>query len=102
MRACGATRATIRRLFTFEAAMLGFSGGLFGLIISFFLSLVAKFIVTKAGSNLGSIPVDRIGSLPWWLVVAVIAFTTIVGMLAGLSPAIKAARMNPVEALRSE
>lgn len=102
MRACGATRATIRRLFTFEAAMLGFSGGLFGLIISYFLGLLAKLLVNKFGANLGNIPVDRIGSLPWWLVVAVIAFTTIVGMISGLYPAIKAAKLNPVEALRSE
>ena len=102
MRACGATRATIRHLFTFEAAMLGFWGGVFGMLISFILGRVASLLVTKFGAGLGSLPVDKIGSFPWWLVVGVIAFTTLVGLLSGLGPAIKAARLNPVDALRYE
>jgi len=102
MRACGATRAMIRRLFTFEAAALGFWGGIFGLFIAFALGQVAKILVSKFGASLGNIPVENIGEIPFFLVVGVIAFTTIIGMLAGLSPAIRAARMDPVEALRSE
>jgi putative ABC transport system permease protein len=102
MRACGATRATIRRLFTFEAALLGFWGGAFGLIISIGLGQLAKLIVHKYGANLGNIPVDRIGSFPVWLILGVIAFTTVLGMISGLYPAIKAARLNPVDALRYE
>lgn len=102
MRACGATRATIRRLFTLEAALLGFLGGVFGMGISFSLGIVARFLVTKYGANLGSLPVDKIGSFPWWLIISVIGFTTLIGMLSGLGPAIKAARLNPVDALRYE
>ncbi|MFA6963942.1 MAG: ABC transporter permease [Patescibacteria group bacterium] len=102
MRACGATRAAIRRLFTFEAAMLGFWGGVFGLSISFGLVRLAKILVTKYGADLGNIPVDNIGNFPWWLVLGAISFTTLVGLLSGLGPAIKAARMNPVDALRYE
>ena len=102
MRACGATRATIRRLFTVEAASLGFWGGVFGLAISIVLGQVAKFIVHKYGANLGNIPVQNIGSFPLWLILAVIAFTTFVGMLSGLYPAYKAAKLNPVDALRYE
>lgn len=102
MRACGATRATIRRLFTFEAALLGFWGGAFGLIICIALTQIAKLLVTKYGANLGNIPVDKIGSFPIWLVLIIIGFTTFLGMLSGLYPAIKAARLNPVDALRYE
>lgn len=102
MRACGATRATIRRLFTFEAALLGFWGGVFGLVISVALGTVGKMLVTKYSASLGSIPVDRIGSFPWWLILSVISFTTLLGLLSGLGPAIKAARLNPVDALRYE
>lgn len=102
MRACGATRATIRRLFTFEAALLGLCGGIFGLVISFALVRVAKYIVETKGASLGNIPVDKIGTFPMWLVLSVIAFTTLLGMIAGLGPAIKAARLNPVDALRYE
>ncbi len=102
LRACGATRATIRRLFMAEAASLGFWGGVFGVAISFGLGQVAKLIVQKNGSSLGSLPVDHIGHFPWWLIVGVILFTTLLGMLSGLIPAIRAARLNPVEALRYE
>ncbi len=102
MRACGATKATIRRLFTFEAAMLGFWGGFFGLIISYLIGMLARLLVTKYGANLGDVPVDNIGSFPLWLIAAVIGFTTLIGMLSGLYPAIRAARLDPVEALRYE
>ena len=102
MRACGATKATIRRLFTFEAAMLGFWGGLFGLLISYGIGMLAKLLVTKYGANLGNVPVQHIGSFPFWLIAGVISFTTLIGMLAGLYPAIRAARLNPVDALRYE
>lgn len=102
MRACGATRATIRHLFTIEAALLGFLGGVFGLIISILLGQVAHLLVTKYSANLGNIPVDKIGSFPWWLILGVIGFTTLIGLLSGLGPAIKAARLNPVDALRYE
>ncbi len=101
MRACGATRAMIRRLFTFEAAWLGFIGGFCGLILSYGIAQVGKIIAEKyaSGSNL---PLDNLGSFPWWLVVSVIAFTTLIGLFSGLGPAIKAARLNPVDALRYE
>lgn len=103
MRACGATRATIRHLFTFEAAMLGFWGGVFGVLISLILGMTARLLIQHFGGGVGSnIPIDKIGSFPWWLVVSVIAFTTLLGMISGLYPAIKAARLNPVEALRYE
>ncbi len=102
MRACGATRGTIRKLFTFEAGLLGFWGGVLGILISLTLGQAAKFIVHKTNASLGNIPIERIGDFPWWLIVGVIVFTSLLGMIAGLYPAIRASRMNPVEALRYE
>jgi len=102
MRACGATRSTILLLFSFEAAILGFLGGVFGVVISFLLGLVAKLLVTKFGASLGTIPIDQIGSFPLWLVGGVLTFTTLIGVLSGLYPAIRASRLNPVDALRYE
>lgn len=102
LRACGATRKTIRRLFTYEAAFLGFCGGIVGVVISILLGQVAKFLVKKFGSILGNLPVDHIGDFPWWLVCSLVGFTTLIGLVAGLYPAVRASRLNPVEALRSE
>ncbi len=102
MRACGATKATIRRLFTFEAAMLGFAGGAFGILISLGLGAVARLILSNNAITLSSLPVDQIGVFPWWLILSVIVFTTVLGMLSGLYPAARASKMKPVDALRYE
>lgn len=102
MRACGATGKTIALLFSIEASLLGFLGGMLGMLFSILLSLAAKIIVTKFGASLGDIPLDNIGSFPWWLVLAVITFTTMLGLISGLIPAIKASKLDPVEALRYE
>jgi putative ABC transport system permease protein len=101
MRACGATRGTIRRLFTIEAGVLGFLGGVFGVIVGYGLTDVANLFINPMLASSG-IKSHNIISLPLWLIIAVIGATTIIGMLAGLYPAFRAARLNPVEALRYE
>jgi len=101
MRACGATRATIRRLFTFEAAMLGFWGGIFGLILSVVIGKVGTSVADRYATDI-PIPIDQVAQFPWWLIVGVLTFTTLVGLISGLGPAIKAAKLNPVDALRYE
>lgn len=101
MRACGATRATIRHLFTFESAMLGFWGGIFGLVLSVAIAKIGVSIADKYATDI-PIPIDNIAQFPWWLIAGVLVFTTLVGLVSGLGPAIKAARLNPVDALRYE
>lgn len=101
MRACGATRAIIRKLFTFEAALLGLWGGVIGLVISYGLALLGNYIGNQYTAE-QNIPISNIITFPWWLVLGVLAFTTFIGTLAGLYPAAKAARLNPIEALRRE
>lgn len=101
MRACGATKKTIRRLFTFEAALLGFFGGIFGLVLSFGIGNLANVIANRYATSI-DLPFDKLTSFPWWLIVGVLAFTTIIGLLSGLGPAIRSSRLNPVDALRYE
>lgn len=101
MRACGATRGTVRRLFTFEAALLGFFGGVIGLAVSYGLALIGNSVINSIAAD-QSVDVQIVLSFPLWLIIGVLAFTTLVGLLAGIYPAFKAARLNPVEALRYE
>lgn len=101
LRSCGATKKMIRRIFTFEAAMLGFWGGVFGLVISYGIGKIANYAAERYISDV-DLPISQITSFPWWLVIGVLTFTTLIGLFSGLGPAIKAARLNPVEALRYE
>lgn len=101
MRACGATRKTIRRLFMFEAATLGFLGGLLGVVSGIGISKIANYFINRAlaGQKMAA---TNIISLPWWLILAAIGITTLLGILSGFYPAHRAAKLDPVEALRYE
>ncbi len=101
MRAVGARRSTVRRLFTFEASILGFWGGVFGVLVGYGLTKIANAVLNKQLAN-NSVHASNIIHLPLWLVLAVIGITTVIGMLAGLYPARRAAKLDPVEALRYE
>lgn len=101
IRALGAKRSTVSQLFTLEASLLGFVGGTIGVALGYGLTSLANFFINAqlADSGVGG---HDIITLPWWLAISVIVVTTIIGMLAGLYPAHRAARLDPVEALRHQ
>ncbi|MBI3624121.1 ABC transporter permease [Candidatus Saccharibacteria bacterium] len=101
MRAVGAKRSTVRALFTFEASMLGFWGGVFGVAVGYGLTRIANVVINRQLASQG-VKAHNIIGLPIWLILTVIGIATLIGMLAGLYPAARAAKLDPVEALRYE
>jgi ABC-type antimicrobial peptide transport system permease subunit len=100
MRALGARRRTIRRIFTIEATAIGFFGGLIGVAFGSIFVLVAKPVITKMAKS-GSLT-GATFTVPPWLMLTVIAGTSAIGFLSGFFPARRAANLDPVEALRYE
>ncbi|HSW37897.1 MAG TPA: ABC transporter permease [Acidobacteriota bacterium] len=90
-KAIGARRKDIVMQFLLEASLLTTIGGLLGVSIAGMLGLLLALIIP----NLPVIP-------PAWAVVSGLGVSTVVGIVFGLWPAVKAARLDPVESLRHE
>ncbi len=102
LKALGASAGEIRGLFTVEAGMIGLIGGIAGLILGSLLGRLIDWIGHQYMANQGITGVGQMSVVPFWLAIGAIVFATLVGILAGLYPAARAARLDPVTALRHE
>ena len=103
LKALGTTNFEIVKMFVFESAMIGLIGGLIGI----FLGFIASGTITELGIRListgrGSFGSSSIAVITPELVVFAIGFSLIIGILSGIFPARRAAKMQPIEALRYE
>lgn len=105
MKVIGANLRDIRRMFLLEAGMIGFLGGVIGLIFSFILSLLMNTVL----SGIMSVMLGTIGGggstvsiIPWWVAAGALVFSTAIGIIAGYSPARRAMRLSALESLRNE
>ncbi len=103
MRAVGASRRDIIKVFSFEAGAIGFLGGVFGISLGRLIAFGFDTLINQYLTQQNIIQTEvHLFVTPWWLVLGLLAFATLVGMCAGLYPAIRASRLDPVEALRRE
>ena len=102
LKALGASPGEIRALFTTEAAMIGFIGGVFGIIFGILLGRLVDWIAHRYLINEGVTGVSQLSVVPPWLAIGALIFAVLIGLLAGLYPAARAARLDPVQALRHE
>ncbi len=106
MKAVGATNRDVLAIFLGEAAGIGFLGGLGGVIVGWLVSqginvLALVYLANQAGEQGGALPSVAVVT-PIWLPIFALTFSTLVGMFSGLYPALRAATMIPVLALKYE
>jgi putative ABC transport system permease protein len=101
MKAIGASDADVRGLFFAEAGAMGVVGGIGGVALGWGIGRLINF-VTNIYLARQHFPSAEIWSVPLWLVLGAITFSIVVSLLSGLYPAGRAARLDPVQALRYE
>lgn len=92
VKALGATPQVILLQFLLEAVLLSLFGGLLGIALG---SGMASLLAFSAPGLAGA-------EVPFWAILLSLGFTTLIGVVFGLMPAVKAARLTPIEALRYE
>jgi hypothetical protein len=101
MKAIGASDGDVKKLFFAEAGAMGVLGGFVGVALGWTIGHVIN-LGTNIYLKRQSLPPENFWSVPWWLVAAAIVFAVVVSLLSGLYPAARAARLDPVQALRYE
>lgn len=103
MKVLGAQLRDIKRLFLFEAGMIGFFGGIAGIGASY----LASWILNNSGLQLfgGGFGADDVKQLvsivPPWLAGASLLFATVIGLVSGYYPAVRAMKLSALEAIRN-
>ena len=101
MKAIGGSNGDIRRIFLIEASAIGFFGGVAGVglgwLVGRVINLGANIYIRQQGGDPGNL-----FSLPFWLIGSAIGFSIAISLLAGMYPAARAARLDPIQALRHD
>jgi len=101
MKAVGAGDGDIQKIYLFEAGLIGLTGGVLGLCLGWIVTTGINWIINGILSRQG-IPFVDYFYFPWWLNVGSIVFSILVSLLAGIYPMRRAARVDPVVALRHD
>ncbi|MCZ2112991.1 MAG: ABC transporter permease [Anaerolineae bacterium] len=106
MKAVGANNRDVLAIFLGEAAGIGFLGGLGGVLISWALGqvlnvLVIAYMAGQAAQS-GGMPMTSAVATPLWLPLSALVFATLMGLVSGLYPALNAATLAPMMALKYE
>lgn len=102
MKVLGCLITDIKKLFLFEASMIGLIGGGLGVGLSYLASYFMNKYSDKIGEVLGGIggSSGKISVIPLWLTLAALAFAMLVGIISGYYPAKRATKIKAIEALR--
>jgi putative ABC transport system permease protein len=106
MKAIGATNRDVLTIFLGEAAGIGFLGGMGGVILGWtagqVINVLALSYLAGQSAQQGGPPPSTAVYTPLWLPIFALIFSTLIGLISGLYPALRAATMVPVTALKYE
>ena len=105
MKVLGCQVADIKKLFLFEAAMMGLIGGVIGITMSYAASFAINNLSGSIGSALGGLlggGETKLSVIPIWLPFAASLFAMMVGVASGYYPASRATKISAIEAMKSE
>jgi putative ABC transport system permease protein len=100
-KALGAADSDVQQLFFVEAGVMGFLGGILGVALGWLLGQAITFGTNAYLKRQNLNPIE-LSSVPWWLVLLALVIAIGVSLVAGIYPASRAAKLNPVDALRYE
>lgn len=103
MKVIGAALKDIKRLFLVEAALIGFLGGIFGVAVSLLISMLLNSSgVQLLGGMMGMGGTSKLSSIPVWLCIASLLFSSFVGIVSGYFPARRAMNLSALSAIKTE
>lgn len=101
MKALGASDFDVKKLFFFEAGAMGLLGGILGTALGWLIGKAINF-GTNVYLTSQDLPTENLWYLPLWLVVGALIFALVMSLISGLYPASRAAKLDPVQALRHD
>jgi putative ABC transport system permease protein len=104
MKAIGGSDGEVMRIFFVEASLIGLFGGMLGVIGGWAIDRVAnalanRYIAEQAGQAMRDI---EFFSIPWYLAGGAVLFAILISLIAAIYPAVRAAKVDPIKALRYE
>ncbi|MCK5258762.1 MAG: ABC transporter permease, partial [Thermoplasmatales archaeon] len=101
LKSLGSKNSEIMKLFLTESGIIGFTGGLMGIFLGFiFVGIISGAGLTLMGAR--TVTSTSLAVITPELIIFALVFSTVIGIISGLIPARKAARLQVVEAMRSE
>ncbi len=101
MKSVGVRNKDVYSMFLVESVFIATSGGVAGVVVGYLISKGANFLINRLALSVGG-EAQSLFHTPLWFVGVVIGFSVIVGISTGFYPSRRAARLNPLDALRYE